>query len=111
VTPPEQSIDGKPTPGGSLIRSEYLIGSFRVLFESGGGWNCVCPAFLKTNRCRHCSEAMGMRAAQAQILKRIATGRSLLAPRAASFEQAQGGVLRAPASHGLGSRRRTPQSR
>jgi len=109
--PTEKSMDGRPALGGSLIRSEYLIGGFHVLFETGGGWNCVCAAFLETNRCRHCSEAIGMRAAQAQILKRLSTGRSLLVARAASFEHAQGGVLRAPASHGLGSRRRTPQSK
>ena len=27
--------------GGSIVRSEYQIDRFRVVFESGGGWHCA----------------------------------------------------------------------
>jgi hypothetical protein len=64
--------------GGAIKRREYLIDRFRVVFESGGGWQCVCPAFLSSNSCRHSREAAGMRAAQAKIKDSVATGRSQL---------------------------------
>jgi hypothetical protein len=64
--------------GSAIVRSEYLMNRFRVVFETGGGWNCVCADFLRSRECRHTREAAGMRAAQAQIRDRVATGRSHL---------------------------------
>ena len=68
-----------PGRRGSLVRSEYLIERFRVLFESGGGWHCGCADFASSSACEHFREAAGMRAAQAEIADHVATGRSQLA--------------------------------
>jgi hypothetical protein len=65
---------------GRIVHSEYLIGRFRVVFETGGGWDCACADFVKSRECRHTREAAGMRAAQADIKARVATGRSQFAP-------------------------------
>jgi hypothetical protein len=65
--------------GGTVQRSSYLIDRFRVVFEWGGGWNCVCADFIASNACRHTREAAGRRAAQAQIAERLAGTRSNLA--------------------------------
>lgn len=67
---------GNPVRDGSIVRSVYLIDRFRVVFESGSGWHCVCADFGSSNACRHSREAAGMRAAQAQIMERVAAGRS-----------------------------------
>ena len=64
----------------AIVRSEYLINRFRVVFETGGGWDCVCADFKRAHECRHTREAAGMRAAQADIKARIETGRSQFAP-------------------------------
>jgi hypothetical protein len=56
--------------GGTVVRSQYLIDRFPVVFESGGGWHCVCADFNASNACRHTREAAGRRAAQTQIAKR-----------------------------------------
>ncbi len=63
----------------AMVRSEYLINRFRVVFETGGGWDCVCADFMIARECRHTREAAGMRAAQADIKARVATGRSQFA--------------------------------
>jgi hypothetical protein len=65
---------------GGIVHSEYLIGRFRVLFETGSGWDCACSDFIKSRECRHTREAAGMRAAQAEIRARLATGRSQFSP-------------------------------
>ena len=65
--------------GGSIVRSPYLIDGFRVAFEHGGGWHCVCADFVSSNACRHTREAAGRRAAQAQIAARVMAARSQLA--------------------------------
>jgi hypothetical protein len=62
-----------------MVRNEYLIDRFRVLFQSGGGWHCVCADFVLSNACRHTREAAGMRSAQAEIVERLAVGRSQFA--------------------------------
>jgi hypothetical protein len=62
--------------GGAVVRSEYRIDRHRVVFESGGGWHCVCHEFVTSNACSHTREAAGMRAAQASIKDQIMTGRS-----------------------------------
>jgi hypothetical protein len=64
--------------GGRLVRDEYLIERFRVVFESRSGWHCSCADFTATRECRHSREAAGMRAAQAKIAERLAAGRSEL---------------------------------
>lgn len=64
--------------GGAIERSLYLIDRFRVVFECGGGWHCVCADFVSSNACRHTREAAGRRAAQAQIAERVAAARSNL---------------------------------
>ena len=71
----------KPERAGTIVRSEYLIDRFRVVFESGGGWHCTCAEFVSSNACAHSREAAGMRAAQAQIVDHVATGRSQFARR------------------------------
>jgi hypothetical protein len=65
-----------PGRGGSIVRSEYLIDRFHVVFESGSRWHCVCAEFVSANVCRHTREAAGMRAAQTQIVDHVAAGRS-----------------------------------
>jgi hypothetical protein len=77
-------ITGK---GSALVRKKYMIHGFRVAFESGGGWHCVCREFKSSNLCIHTREAAGMRTAQAQIQAGLATGRSLFAQRAAADKQ------------------------
>lgn len=62
--------------GGAVARSQYLIDRFRVVFESGGGWHCVCADFVSSNTCGHTREAAGRRAAQTRIAERLAAGRS-----------------------------------
>jgi hypothetical protein len=53
-----------------------MVDRFRVVFESGGGWNCACADFLSSNACRHTREAAGRRAAQARIAALLAAPRS-----------------------------------
>jgi hypothetical protein len=67
-----------PGSGGTIVRSEYMIDRFRVSFESGSAWHCACRDFAVAKACSHSREAAGMRAAQAQIVKHLATGRSQL---------------------------------
>jgi hypothetical protein len=62
--------------GGTLVRNAYLIDRFSVVYESGGGWHCVCADFVKTNACRHTREASGRAAAQAQIIEHLSKGRT-----------------------------------
>jgi hypothetical protein len=80
--------------GTAIVRSEYLIDRFHVVFERGGGWQCVCPDFLTSNACRHTREAAGRRAAQSQIAQHVDGARSglgglrLFKPRAPPAPQA-----------------------
>ncbi len=67
--------------GGVPARREYLIDRFRVVFQSGGGWHCVCADFVRSNACKHTREAAGRRTAQAQILAHVALARSELGVR------------------------------
>jgi hypothetical protein len=62
--------------GSPVVRSEYLIDRFHVVFESGGGWQCVCSDFVTTGACRHTREAAGRRAAQSQIARDVNSARS-----------------------------------
>jgi hypothetical protein len=55
----------------SIVRSEYLIDRYRVTFESGSSWNCVCAEFVQMHECRHTRESSGRRAAQALITHRV----------------------------------------
>jgi hypothetical protein len=64
--------------GGSMERREYLIDHFRVSFEKGAEWNCICAEFRAVNSCRHTREAAGMREAQAQISAGIVRGATRL---------------------------------
>lgn len=56
---------------GGLERRHYLIGHFRVSFQSGSAWHCPCIEFAMANACRHTREAAGMREAQARILEQV----------------------------------------
>lgn len=78
--------------GGTLVRNAYLIDRFSVVYESGGGWHCVCADFVKTNACRHTREASGRRAAQAQIIEHLSAGRpsESQAPRRAMVYRSRG---------------------
>lgn len=62
--------------GNPIVHSDYLIDRFHVVFESGGGWRCVCPDFVAANACRHTREAAGRRAAQSRIAHHLAGARS-----------------------------------
>lgn len=64
--------------GSSILRNEYLIDRFRVVFETGGGWHCACADYTLSNACKHSREAAGMRAAQTRIREHVAAGRSEL---------------------------------
>jgi hypothetical protein len=68
-----------PGRGGTIVRSEYMIDRFRVIFESGSAWHCACRDFALSAACSHSREAAGMRAAQAQIVEHVTAGRSQLA--------------------------------
>ena len=72
----KDTIVENPGRGGAIVRSEYRIDRYRVVFESGGGWHCVCREFVTSNACSHTREAAGMRAAQANIKDRVMAGRS-----------------------------------
>ena len=64
--------------GTPVVRNEYLIDRFHVVFESGGGWQCACSDFASSNACRHTREAAGRRAAQSQIARHVGNARSEL---------------------------------
>lgn len=55
----------------SVVRIEYLIDRYHVVFDSGGGWYCVCAEFKQLGDCRHIRESVGRRTAQAQIMARV----------------------------------------
>jgi len=76
---PKDIVMENPGRRGPIVRSEYLIERFRVIFESGGGWHCVCADFVYSGACEHSREAAGMRAAQTRIADHVADGRSQLA--------------------------------
>jgi hypothetical protein len=63
----------------SIVRSKYLIEHYQVIFESGGGWYCVCAEFTQTRECRHTREAAGRHAAQALIATHVRSVRGVLA--------------------------------
>jgi 5'(3')-deoxyribonucleotidase len=55
----------------AIRRTDYLIDSYQVSFESGAGWHCVCSEFANANDCRHTREAQGRHAAQVLINNRL----------------------------------------
>jgi hypothetical protein len=59
---------------GSVDRSEYLIDSFRVGYEFGGGWRCGCAEFASRDSCKHTREAAGRHAAQSRIAEHLKRG-------------------------------------
>lgn len=63
----------------SFTRTEYLIDRYHVVYESGGGWHCVCDEFRALNECRHSRESEGRRAAQAMIANRVRSVDGVLA--------------------------------
>ena len=63
----------------SIVRSEYMIDRYQVIFESGAGWHCVCAEFAKFDSCRHTRESEGRRAAQALIAQRERSAHGTLA--------------------------------
>lgn len=68
---------------GTVDHSDYLIDRFRVAYEFGGGWRCVCAEFVSSDACKHTREAAGRRAAQARISQHIKRG----SPEAFSFNE------------------------
>jgi hypothetical protein len=62
--------------GGTIERREYLIDHFRVSFQNGAAWKCMCREFTLANSCRHTREAAGMHAAQARIREHVGAGDS-----------------------------------
>jgi hypothetical protein len=63
----------------SLTRTEYLIDRHQVVYETGGGWHCVCDEFKSLKECRHTRESEGRRAAQAMIAERVRSVNGVLA--------------------------------
>jgi hypothetical protein len=55
----------------AIVRSEYLIDRYLVVFESGVGSHCACEEFRAAKECRHTRESEGRRAAQELIAKRV----------------------------------------
>jgi hypothetical protein len=55
----------------AILRSEYLVDRYHVIFESGAGWYCVCAEFTLLDDCRHTRESQGRHAAQAVIADRL----------------------------------------
>jgi hypothetical protein len=55
----------------AIVRSEYLIDRYLVVFESGVGSHCACEEFRAANECRHTRESEGRRAAQELIARRV----------------------------------------
>ena len=55
----------------AIVRSEYLIDRYLVVFESGIGSHCACEEFRAANECRHTRESEGRRAAQELIARRV----------------------------------------
>ena len=62
--------------GGAIERREYLIDHFRVSFQNGAAWQCLCREFALANTCRHTREASGMHEAQARIREHVGAGDS-----------------------------------
>ena len=54
-----------------IVRSEYLIDRYLVVFETGAGSRCVCEEFRTMQECRHTRESAGRRAAQELIANRV----------------------------------------
>jgi hypothetical protein len=79
--------------GGAIERREYLIDHFRVSFQNGAAWNCLCREFATANSCRHTREAAGMRDAQAKITASVSGGGSNL--RLHTLRQATQRMIRA----------------
>ena len=57
----------------AIRRTDYLIDSYHVSFESGGGWHCLCAEYATANDCRHTREAQGRQAAQVRISNRLSS--------------------------------------
>lgn len=55
----------------AIRRTDYLIDSYHVSFESGAGWHCQCSEFEAAGDCRHTREAQGRHAAQVLISNRL----------------------------------------
>ena len=55
----------------AIRRTDYLIDSYQVSFESGAGWHCMCAEFTAASDCRHTREAQGRHAAQVVISNRL----------------------------------------
>jgi hypothetical protein len=55
----------------AIRRTDYLIDSYHVSFESGAGWHCQCTEFEAAGDCRHTREAQGRHAAQVLISNRL----------------------------------------
>jgi hypothetical protein len=66
-------------PTKPITRTEYLIDRYHVVYETGGGWYCVCDEFKALNECRHSRESEGRRAAQAMIAERVRSVNGVLA--------------------------------
>ena len=68
------SMNNPPWPAArspAIRRTDYLIDSHHVSFESGAGWYCLCAEFAAANDCRHTREAQGRHAAQVLISNRV----------------------------------------
>lgn len=59
----------------AILRTEYLIDRYHVIFDTGVGWQCVCAEFEATDDCRHVRESQGRHAAQAVIANRSMASR------------------------------------
>jgi hypothetical protein len=55
----------------AIRRTDYLIDSYHVSFETGAGWHCACAEFTAANDCRHTREGQGRHTAQVLISNRL----------------------------------------
>ncbi len=58
----------------AIRRTDYLIDSYHVTFETGAGWFCMCAEFTALNDCRHTREGQGRHTAQVLISNRLLSG-------------------------------------
>ena len=78
MKPPSRSTfitDGSGRRG-TIGHAEFMIDGFRVGYEFGGGYRCVCVEFAKRDSCKHTRELAGRLAAQSRIAEHLSRGAS-----------------------------------
>jgi hypothetical protein len=61
---------------GSIRHADFMIDSFHVGYDFGGGYRCECVEFAKRDSCKHTREVAGRLAAQSRIAEHLSRGAS-----------------------------------